>query len=92
MHLSSWPTGTISDPPAPTCAALPSGQAAYGLVSGDWSCLVPVIGTMVARGALIGVGMAVSGERKHLLRNAAAGAVAVEGFVLLWAAWKRSQT
>ena len=82
MHLAG-------DLIAPRCAALPSGQAAFDLVSGDRSCLLPVIGTTLARSALIGVGMAVAGERKHLVRNAVAGAVAVEGFVLIWALFKK---
>jgi hypothetical protein len=74
---------------APTCAALPSGQAAYNLVSGDWSALLPVAGTMLARSALIGAGMALAGERKHLVRNAVAGGAAVETFVLAWAIYRR---
>lgn len=73
------------------CAALPSGQAAYNLVSGDWSALMPVVGTAMARAALIGVGLAVVGERKHLVRNALGGAAAVEVFVLSWAVYKRNQ-
>jgi hypothetical protein len=76
----------------PVCAALPSGQAAFDLVSGDWGAIVPVIGTAAARAALIGVGMAVVGERKHLVRNAIGGAAAIEGFVLMWAIFKRAQS
>lgn len=75
----------------PVCAALPSGQAAFDLVSGDWSAIVPVIGTAAARAALIGVGMAIAGEREHLVRNAIGGAAAIEGFVLLWAIYRRSR-
>ena len=90
MHLHGDLIGILSAPPR-TCAALPSGQAAYDLVSGDWSAIVPVIGTYAARAALVGVGMAVAGERKHLVRNALAGAAAIEGFVLVWAVFKKSQ-
>lgn len=76
----------------PTCAALPSGQAAYNLVSGDWGAFLPVVGTTVMRSSLIGIGMALAGERKHLVRNAVAGGLAVEVFVLAWAAYKRSES
>jgi hypothetical protein len=35
MHLPGDFTGALGE--TLTCAALPSGQAAYNLVSGDWS-------------------------------------------------------
>jgi hypothetical protein len=88
MRISDGFLGEELQPPA--CAALPSGQAAYNLVSGDWSALLPVVGTMLARSALIGTGMAIGGEREHLVRNAVCGGLAVETFVLVWAAYKRS--
>jgi hypothetical protein len=90
MYLANGFLGETVQPP--TCAALPSGQAAYNLVSGDWSALLAVVGTGLARAALIGVGLAVVGERKHLVRNALGGAAAVETFVLAWAVYKRNQT
>jgi hypothetical protein len=85
MHLA----GSFDDAQPPKCAALPSGSAAFDLVSGDWSAIVPVIGYTAARAALIGIGMAVAGEREHIVRNAVGGAIAIEGFVLVWAAFKR---
>jgi len=90
MHLSGGFEDAPGETVRPPCAALPSGQAAYNLISGDWGALLPTIGTTAARAALIGVGMAVAGERKHLVRNAVGGALAVEGFVLLWAAVTRN--
>jgi hypothetical protein len=72
-----------------TCpAALPSGTSAYRLMSGDPSGLVGVVGHTLARSALVGTGMAIAGEREHIVRNAVAGALGIEAFVLVWAAWK----
>lgn len=76
---------------APACSALPSGSSAVALLGGDLSALPGVIGYTAVRGALIGAGLFVAGEREHLVRNAAAGALAIEVFVLGWAAWKRRQ-
>jgi hypothetical protein len=72
----------------PACAALPSGSAAVDLMGGDLRALPAVVATTAARAALIGAGMAVAGERAHVVRNAVAGALAIEVFVLGWAAWK----
>jgi hypothetical protein len=79
---------------APACpAALPSGSSAATLLSGDWSALPAVVGYTAARAALIGVGLFAAGERApaRLARNAAAGALAIEVFVIGWAAWKLRQ-
>jgi hypothetical protein len=73
-------------------AALPSGPPATALLSGDWSALPSVLGTTVARAALVGTGLLAVGERTHVARNAAAGAIAIEVFVLAWAAWKLRQS
>lgn len=73
---------------APVCPALPSGTSAYRLMSGDPSGLVGVVGHTLGRSVLVGTGMAVAGERKHLVRNAVAGALGIEAFVLMWAAWR----
>lgn len=75
----------------PVCPALPSGTSAYRLMSGDPKGLLGVVGHTVGRSVLVGVGMAVAGERKHLVRNAVAGALGIEAFVLVWAAWKVHQ-
>lgn len=74
---------------APVCPALPSGRKAFDLVSGDMSALIPSIAFTAVRAGIIGVGLAVVGERRHLIRNAVAGAVAVEVFVLAWALYEK---
>ena len=77
---------------ATACAALPSGQAAFDLLAGKWSAIGPVVGYTLARSVLVGLGMAVAGEREHIVRNAVAGALAIEGFVLVWALLKNGTT
>ena len=69
-------------------AALPSGSSAADLLAGDWSALPLVVGSTLARAALVGSGLIVAGERTHVVRNAVAGALAIETFVFVWAAWK----
>jgi len=87
------PGFALGDPPAcPVCpAALPSGSSAAALVGGDWSALPLAVGHTILRAALIGSGLIVAGERAHVVRNAVAGTLAIETFVLAWAAWKRQQ-
>lgn len=68
------------------CAALPSGRAAFDLVHGDPKAAVPVVGYTLLRSLLIAGGLYVAGEREHLMRNAIAGAIGIEVYVLLWAA------
>lgn len=81
--------GLLDEPVTPPCPALPSGTSAYKLMSGDLKGGIPgVIGHTVGRATLIGIGLAVAGEREHIVRNAIAGAVGIEAFVLAWAAWK----
>lgn len=64
------------------CDTLPSAQSAAALVRGEVKALPTVLLHTAGRAALIGIGLAVIGERKHIVRNAVAGAVAVEVFVL----------
>lgn len=66
------------------CPTLPSSNSAYDFVTGKPGAWMTVLRDMLARSALVGVGMAVAGERDHLLRNALAGGVAIEAFVLAW--------
>jgi hypothetical protein len=82
------PGFALGDPTA--CAALPSGPPAVALVSGDLRALPAVLGTTVARAALIATGLIVAGERTpaRLVKNAVAGSLAIEAFVIGWAAWK----
>ena len=77
--------------PSACPAALPSGSSASALLAGDIGMLPKVIGYTLVRGALIGAGMLVAGERKHVVRNAFAGTLAIEAFVIGWAAWKLRQ-
>lgn len=79
----------LGEPPA--CAALPSGTSAAALVSGDWKALPTAVLHTALRAALIGSGLLVAGERANTVRNAVAGSLAIEAFVLAWAAWKRGQ-
>jgi hypothetical protein len=67
-------------------AALPSGDAAIRLVRGEPGAVFAVAGTMLARSALIGTGLAVAGFRGgDLLKGTIAAGLAVETFVLAWA-------
>lgn len=68
-------------------AELPSAKAAADFLAGKQGALGDVVGTTLGRAALIGLGLYVVGGRgKSLTRNAIAGAVAIEAFVLLYLA------
>jgi|GEM_PF-1823514 hypothetical protein len=79
---------------SPACAAcpaaLPSGSSAAALLGGDWRALPLAVGHTALRATLVGAGLYLAGERdpKRLVKNAAAGSLAIEAFVLGWAAWK----
>lgn len=64
---------------------LPSATAARDLVAGDLNALPRVIGWTLMRAVLIGAGVALAGERKHVVRYAVAGAAFVEVWILCWA-------
>ena len=64
---------------------LPSATAAKDFVRGDMSALPRVIGWTLMRAVLIGAGIALAGERKHLVRYAVAGAGLIEVWILGWA-------
>ena len=67
-------------------ASLPSGDAALRLVRGQPEAIVPVISTVLVRGALIAGGLAIVGFRgMQLLSGATAAVLAVEAGVLVWA-------
>jgi hypothetical protein len=73
-------------------AALPSGDAALKLVRGQPGGLVAVGTTMLVRGALAAVGLAVAGFRgAALFTGAAAAVLAIEAGVLVWAYGHRDQ-
>ena len=78
----------LGDPPATCPAALPSGSSAAALLGGDWRALPLAVGHTIVRAALVGAGLYAVGERAHVVRNAVAGSLAIETFVLGWAAWK----
>jgi hypothetical protein len=71
------------------CEQPPSSAAACELVEGNLSALPKVLVTTILRAGLIGVGMYALGERQHLARNALAGAMATEMFLLGWAYVKK---
>jgi hypothetical protein len=70
-------------------APLPSAESAAALVRGEDGSITHVLRDVALRGVLVGVGMAIFGERKHLIRNALAGSLAIEGFVLIYQLAKR---
>lgn len=75
---------------ASSCDTLPSAGSAAALVRGEAEALPLVLLHALVRAALIGVGLAVVGEREHLVRNAIAGSAAIEVFVLGYQYLKQS--
>lgn len=66
---------------------LPSMQSATALTHGDMKALPDVMGHLLGRAALMSIGLAFTGERgKDLVKKSLAGAVAIEVFVLMYAA------
>lgn len=74
-----------------SCAALPSSDAACRLVAGDLSAIPKVLGTLALRTGLCAGGMLIAGAREHVVRDAFGAAMAIEAFVLGWAAVKTYQ-
>lgn len=66
------------------CDTLPSAQSAAALVRGEPGSFLRVLGHTGGRALLIGVGLAVVGEREHLLKYSIAGALGIEAFVLAY--------
>lgn len=73
----------------PACAALPSGTSAASLVAGDWGALPLAVLHTALRAGLVGAGLYAAGERAAVVKKAVAGSLAIEAFVLAWAAWRR---
>ena len=71
---------------------LPSSRSALAFVRGEDGATASVIGHTLGRAALIGVGLAIAGEREHLVRNSLMGAMAIESFVLLWTNYTVNKT
>jgi hypothetical protein len=81
------------DSPVRWLEALPSGESAEQLVSGDISALPKVAFHTATRAGLIGLAMYVAGMHapKMLLRYSVAGALGIEAFVLLWALYEKNK-
>lgn len=71
------------------CDTLPSAQSAAALVRGESGSFVRVVGHTLLRAGLIGVGLAIAGEREKLVRYSVAGALGIEAFVIGYAYWQR---
>jgi hypothetical protein len=65
---------------------LPSAASAMALVSGTPGALPLVIGHTCMRAGIISVGLLLSGQRGGVLRTAMVSSLAIETFVLAWAA------
>ena len=61
---------------------LPSVSSAEDFWLGKPGGLIKVVGSTALRAVLIGVGLAIVGERRNLVKYSAAGALAIEAFVL----------
>lgn len=71
------------------CDSLPSADSAASLVRGERNALPRVIVHTLGRSAVIGIGLAIAGQRENLIRNAQAGGIAIEVFVLAYQYSKR---
>lgn len=71
--------------------ALPSATSALALVNGEPGALPLVLAHTALRAGLIGVGLVVAGQRHRLVRTAVTASLAIEVFVLGWAAYQRSR-
>lgn len=71
--------------------ALPSASSALALVNGEPGALPLVIAHTGLRAGIIAVGLTVSGQRSGVFKNALISSLAIETFVLLWAAYQKSQ-
>ena len=61
-----------------------SALAARNFIQGKPNTLLPLIGTIVARSVMVGVGFYVAGERKNIIKYSVASTFAIESFVLFW--------
>ena len=69
-------------------APLPSGSAAIDLVEGRPGGFGKTVLCTFGRAVLIGAGMIAGGKRENLARDAFAGAVGIEAFVIAWAYYR----
>jgi hypothetical protein len=70
---------------------LPSASSALAFVQGQPGSFLPVVGHTLARAGLIGVGLALAGQKEHLVRSAIMGSLSIEAFVLFWANYQVNQ-
>lgn len=73
--VTAWTAAHMDEP----VASLPSGEVA---VKGD---LEGILGTYLVRSAIVGTGLWLSGDRKHILRNTLVSTAMIQATVLLWA-------
>jgi hypothetical protein len=71
--------------PAPI-STLPTADSAYRMLQGDVGGLIDSAAWTLWRAVLTGAGMYVGGEREDVVTKALIGSLAVEAFVVVWAA------
>jgi len=70
---------------------LPSASSAMALINGEPGALPMVVAHTGMRAGIIGVGLVLSGQRQGVVRTALVSSLAIEAFVLGWAAWMKSR-
>ena len=72
---------------------LPSGRAWVGFVrDGDPEALASALGHTALRATLIGTGLWLAGgDRRTIFRDAIAGSVGIDAFIIAWTLWHTSQ-
>ena len=71
------------------CVPFPSAVGARAALDGEPGALADLGGMVAMRAALLAAGMAAAGERQNLGRNALAGSLAVQAFVVSYTASRR---
>lgn len=90
MNPSFAPVTRMTLHPA-IAPALPSATSALALINGERGALPLVIAHTTLRASIIGVGLLVAGQRRDVVKNAIVASLAIEAFVLGWAAWQKSR-
>jgi len=78
--VMTW-TATHMDEPV---ASLPSGETAIG------GNAFEILGTYLTRSVIVGTGLWLGGDRKHLIRNTLVSTAMIQATVLLWAQGRES--
>lgn len=73
-------------------AALPSATSALALIRGEPGALPRVVAHTTLRAGIIGLGLTISGQRRGIVRSAIVASLAIESFVLVWAALQKGKT